>query len=102
MGAPLASVLERPEPDDPLAFTDDELCAQAMAADPDMPADPDAVPFASGGPVFPTLLPDWYMPTPTAGARTRWHAVVVVLVIASFVLINALGLCITYGHLMVG
>jgi hypothetical protein len=85
-----------------LTFTDEELSAQALAADPDGPADPDAVPFAAAGGAFPTLLPDWYMPTPVARVRTRGHAVVVALVIAGFVLINACGFCITYGHLVVG
>lgn len=91
---------------DPLGLavpiTDDDLCAQALAADPDEPLGADAIPFAAAGSEFPALLPAWYMPAATARVRTRWHAVVVALVIAGFVIINACGYCITYGRLTFG
>jgi hypothetical protein len=83
-------------------FTDAELTAQALAADPDQPLDPDAVPFDDGSSGA-GLLPTWYMPTP-AGRTGRtlrgWRSVAAIVVIVSFLLINALGLCITYGHLV--
>jgi hypothetical protein len=91
---------------DPLGLAvpiaDDDLCAQALAADPDAPLGADAIPFASLGDEFPTLLPAWYMPVATARVRTRWHAVVVALIIFGFVVINACGYCITYGRLTFG
>ena len=79
-------------------FTDDELEALALAADPDAPLDPDAAPLrldASEGP-----LPDWYMPAlPAATARVggrgrRW---VIGTLVVSFLVVNGAGLCVTYG-----
>jgi hypothetical protein len=80
-------------------FTDEELTALALAADPDQPLDPDAVPFTGSDAVFPELLPAWYMPVPVARVRNRWHIVVVLLIVVAFGLINGLGLCITYGQI---
>jgi hypothetical protein len=79
-------------------ISDEELTAQALAADPDQPLDPDAVPL-NGGPEVDGLLPSWYMPTPMGVSRKRWHRVLVIAAIASFVVINAFGFCITYGLL---
>ena len=86
-------------------FTDEELTALALAADVDAPLDDDAVPLSDlaedgGDP----LLPGWYMPTPMAGLQPRrgWRRLVILLVIASFVAINAVGLCSTYGSVTLG
>jgi hypothetical protein len=51
----------------------------------------------------PGLLPDWYMPAP-GGPRhvTGWRRTVIVVVILSFLLITAAGLCNTYGDLGLG
>lgn len=80
---------------DMVEMTDDELAAEAMAADPDVDVPDDAVPFgrpASGG-----LLPDWYMPAPGAVRRTRGRMIVVAGLILSLLLVNGAGLCVTYG-----
>jgi hypothetical protein len=83
---------------------DDDLTALALAADPDTEVAPDAIPLAEflGLPAERgLLLPTWYMPAPAAHAPARrwWRTSVAVLIIVSFVVITALGLCITYGHL---
>ena len=92
--------------DEPVeAVTDEELAALALAADPDAVVDADAVCFwdlAGGGPV--DTLPAWYMPSPMGsrrlvGWRSRLARMTVGLVVASFVAINAAGLCNTYGQL---
>jgi hypothetical protein len=77
-------------------FTDEELSALAMAADPDAPIPDDAVPFgqpAADG----ALLPEWYMPVPGSFRRTRLRVVAVVAVIGSLLMVNGAGLCVTYG-----
>jgi hypothetical protein len=78
-----------------------ELTALALAADPDQPLDPDATPLAMY-PVQPGgALPLWYMP-PVMTRRVRgWRAPMIVAIVAAFLLINALGLCITYGQLVI-
>jgi len=83
---------------------DDELAALAMAADPDTEVGDDAVPLvdSTGTPLGD--LPGWYMPPAMARSRllTGWRRRVVLWVVASFVLINAYGLCSTYGHVGFG
>ena len=76
---------------------DDELTALALAADPATEVDDDAVPLA--GPAVAGLLPDWYMPAPMGGVQLLqgWRRRVGQLIVASFLLINAYGLCSTYG-----
>jgi len=80
-------------------LTDAELDELALAADPDTPVDPDAPSLwdLAGWDRNP-LLPTWYMPAPMQGRsssrRQRW---VIGLVVASFLFINAFGLCSTYG-----
>jgi hypothetical protein len=89
-------------------LTDEELTDLALAADPDAEVASDAVSVWDVlDPGRPSdgrrRLPEWYMPSPLAGARPRrrgWHRPVALLIIASFVLIDALGLCITYGQLV--
>ena len=84
---------------------DAELCAEALAADPDATVDPDAVSLwelTGAGPE--TVLPQWYMPAPMrARALTGWRRHLVrgnvALIVASFVAINCAGLCNTYGQL---
>jgi hypothetical protein len=88
--------------------TDDELTDLALAADPDGELSGDAVNLwdllaSEHDEIATPRLPEWYMPAPRAGARPprkRWHRWVAAAVIASFVLINVLGLCITYGQLV--
>jgi len=52
----------------------------------------------------PNLLPDWYMPAPAERTTPLpvWCRWVAILIIAAFVLINAYGLCSTYGHVGFG
>jgi hypothetical protein len=79
-------------------LSDEELTTLALAADPDAPLDPDAVPWRAGmwqvG-----LLPDWYMPRPIAADRGRGTRIVIYAVVAGFLVIGAFGLCITSGFL---
>jgi len=86
-------------------FTDDELAEMALAADLDAAISGDAIPISEIlGPGMESPLPNWYMPTPInarcligwRGHLVRWSAL---SVIASFVVINAYGLCNTYGQL---
>jgi hypothetical protein len=86
-------------------FTDDELAEMALAADVDAPVSDDAIPISEIlGPGMKSPLPNWYMPAPIGARRlngwrgrlVRWSAL---SVIASFVVINAYGLCNTYGQL---
>ena len=82
-------------------FTDEEIAAQALAADPDLQLGDDVVPLSMHRREFGNVLPDWYMPPPSAHGPRRRNAVIATVIIASLLLVNALGLCITYGRLEV-
>ena len=82
------------------AFTEAELTALALAADPDGLIDDDAVPVAEYLGQHAGLLPAWYMPTPMARSGSRWRVPVVVAIVAAFVVIEAFGLCSTFGQLV--
>lgn len=88
--------------DDHDPVTDDELAAEALAADPDAPVADDAVPF--GEVQSDAIIGDWYMPAASAGASTSsaWRKRVAVGVVGSIALVNAAGLCVTYGHITLG
>ena len=88
------------DPQDLAPVSLDELTAQALAADPDAPLAADAVPFLGDGSAGGALLPSWYMPVPATFPRRPHHRVAALAVIGSFLVINGLGLCITYGHLV--
>ena len=79
-------------------ITDAELEALALAADPDQPVDPDAVPLNVWLDQSVDLLPGWYMAPITARRLRKWPLLVALVVIASFVVIEAFGLCSTYGQ----
>jgi hypothetical protein len=80
---------------DTTPFTDDELTALALAADPDAPLSDDAVE------VLPlngtSALPGWYMPAAAIRLSARWQRPLIYAVIAAFLIIDAFGLCSTYG-----
>ena len=82
---------------------DDELADLALAADVDTPVGPDAVSlYDLARPDGPELLPAWYMPPP-AGGRPRlrgWRRAVVLIVVLAFLVIEAAGLCSTYGQVV--
>jgi len=85
-------------------LTDEELEAEAMAADPDVAVAADAVPLwdLAGGQGN-ELLPTWYMPAPMRGrSAPLWQRLVIALIVASFLLIDGYGLCSTYGWVSFG
>jgi hypothetical protein len=77
-----------------------ELTALALAADPDAPLGDDAVPLSLHLAQFAgAALPQWYMPPAMARGGSKWRVPVIGTIVAAFVLIEALGLCNTYGIL---
>jgi hypothetical protein len=86
--------------DDP--FTEDELTELALSADPGVPIEADAVPLAEYLGQSDGLLPLWYMPSPMVRGGSRWRLPVVLVIVGAFVLIEALGLCSTFGQLVPG
>ena len=91
------------ELDEPLS--DDELAAIALAADTDAVVSDDAISvWELTGTRMNGPLPSWYMPAPMgaprfSGWRGRLVRCTIFSVIASFVVINAYGLCNTYDQL---
>ena len=78
-------------------IADDELTALALAADPDQPVDPDALPISLSTAAMSGLLPEWYMPAPTSTGHGRGRRVMLGALVLILVAINAAGLCVTYG-----
>ncbi len=93
----MALVVEISEP----MISDAELEAEALAADPDQAVAPDALPFVPEG-AEDGLLPSWYMPAPTSHRRSRRRTAVAAVIVGAALVTNALGFCITYGHLTAG
>jgi hypothetical protein len=81
-------------------WTDEELSELALAADPDAPLDPAAVPLASDATSSGSLLPSWYMPAVVLGTTHRYWRVVVVILVTALLAIEAAGLCSSYGQLV--
>ena len=82
---------------------DEELAALALAADPGAPLPDDAVSiWELDADDNTSLLPNWYMPAPMAGRRRLrpWQRRVAWLIVIAFVLIDAYGLCSTYGSIV--
>ena len=85
---------------DDIEISDEELTLLAMAADPDAELGADAVPLRPEA-GFPQLLPSWYMPVPASAGGGTGRKLAVVAIIASLLLINGLGLCVTYGFIQI-
>jgi hypothetical protein len=81
------------------AFTDDELSELALATPYSAVIDPNAVPWSARGDNFRSGLPEWYMAPAIGFVNTRRRRVVVASIIASFLVINGLGFCVTSGFL---
>ena len=83
-------------------ISDADLTRQALAADPDVVVT-DTIPLeAFMRPIGTAVLPEWYMPAPMPGGPhlVGWRRGVVFSFIASLVVIEAFGLCSTYGQLV--
>ncbi len=80
-------------------LTDDELTALALAADPDAPIAEGAVPIGAHLAQFGSGLPLWYAPPAAGRGGRRWKLPIVIAVVSAFLLIDAMGLCNTYGIL---
>lgn len=78
--------------------SDAELAAEALAADPD-PCLDGALPFDRvTGTETDSDLPAWYMPPPMVGSRLfGWRRSVALTFVASLLVIEAAGLCTTFG-----
>jgi hypothetical protein len=83
-----------------IGITEAELTELALAADPNAPMDADAVPLAVYLDQAPGLLPSWYMPSPMTRHGRNWRIPVVLVIVAAFVIIEAFGLCSTFGQLV--
>jgi hypothetical protein len=106
-----STVLDRPDVtdgpgpslDDDAAISDEDLAAEALAAEPLDVVGEDAVcwwDMTDEGDLG--LLPDWYMPSAKAGARrlVGWKRVLAWTLVIMFLAINAAGLCSTYGRVV--
>ena len=86
-----------------MVLTDEDLTALALAADVEQPVAHDAIPLdAYLRRAGPAPLPEWYMPIAVRLGPSRGRRMVVLIVVAAFLALNAAGLCSTYGALTFG
>ncbi|HWD52333.1 MAG TPA: hypothetical protein VG412_08030 [Acidimicrobiales bacterium] len=83
-------------------LTDSELTELALGADPNAPLDADAMPMDVYLAQSPGLLPEWYMPLGLARPVSGWKVPVVAVLVATFLVLEGLGLCTAYGHIVIG
>jgi hypothetical protein len=84
-------------------FTDAELTELALAADAGRPLGDDAMPIGEYlRDERRAALPDWYMPVAVRFGPSRGRRAVVLTIVAAFLVVNAAGLCSTYGQLVFG
>ena len=83
------------DPDELDGLSIAELTEQALAAEPFDPFAPGAVPFGTPDDGV-ELLPSWYMPAPSL-RRSRTRTVVFAGIVFSLLVIDVMGLCVTYG-----
>lgn len=83
-----------------LEFTEDELIELALSGDVEAPIADDAIPLSVYLGQIPGLLPSWYMPSPMARSGKRWRTPVVLAIVGAFLIIEAFGLCSTFGQLV--
>jgi hypothetical protein len=83
-------------------ITDEELTAIALAADPDGFVPDDAPSLWELQAPRDGLLPDWYMPVSGAGTRRLrgWRRNTAWVLVGTFLAIDAVGLCTTYGPIL--
>jgi hypothetical protein len=84
------------------SWTEAELTELALSADRDAPIDEDAVPMAVYLGQTAGLLPEWYMPTPMLRRARSWRVPVVLAIVGAFVILEAVGLCSTFGPVVPG
>jgi hypothetical protein len=83
----------------PGGLTDEELTRLALAADPAEALPEDAVPMGTYLSQVAAPLPLWYMPPVVRSGSRRWKLPIVLAVVSAFLVIDAMGLCNTYGIL---
>ena len=83
-----------------IGLSDEELCELALAADPSAPMSAEAIPLSEYLGQHAGPLPSWYMPAPMVRHGSRWRLPVVLVIVAAFVIIEAFGLCSTFGQLV--
>ncbi len=82
-------------------LSDEDLEALALGANPDDPLASDAVPLVMQPGDPDGLLPSWYMPGAIKVSTNRWWRAIALVLVLSFLVIEAAGLCSTYGSLVV-
>ena len=83
-------------------ISDEELAELALAADPNLSLE-GARPIAEFiGPAGESTLPEWYMPAVMGGSLhlRGWRRGIIFSFITALVVIEAFGLCSTYGQIL--
>lgn len=83
-------------------LSDDELAELALAAPLDTPVPADAVPLVLSSGNAPSGLPAWYMPAVALRHSSGTKRAIVVAIVATLLVLEALGLCSVFGQVVIG
>jgi hypothetical protein len=90
------------QPIDAGPISDEELTELALSADPDEELGADAIPLSLRAGEYFELLPHWYMPPVLSNGGSRRKKAVVLVLVATLLTIEALGLCSVFGQVVIG
>lgn len=100
-GVPTGELSEFAELNPFAELTDEDLTALALA-DAETPLGADAVPLIAQPRSALGAFGSWYMPPPDVSRLEGWRKSIVIAVVVTLVVIEALGLCSVFGQVVVG
>ena len=83
-------------------LSDDELTALALGLESVEAVNADTLPLHFGAYHFPTSLGSWYMPPVSSRPISGWRLPVAIVVVATLVVLEVLGLCSVFGEVVIG
>lgn len=83
-------------------ISDAELTALALADGNEETLSEDAVPITFNLGRYPSMLSEWYMPPTSTRRLSGWRKPVVLGIIATLLVLEALGLCSIFGQVVIG
>jgi hypothetical protein len=91
-----------PNDPDEIGISDSELTELAFNGGSEWSLSDDAMPLLLEMGHFPSMLGSWYMPPTSTRGLSGWRRPVVLAIVTTLVVLEALGLCSVFGQVVVG